>query len=310
VAHKTPENLVKRSAVFPSHADAHECSCGGSGACSCGGGGSKPAQLVYALGQLGFDFGTESRKDSIQQHMGEGAYPHDPQQLLAYLDENPWDTAAIIWTLAMDTTPIYAIQPQGVYAEQAYERLRQFLREQITEGVERISVPGMIVGRVMLMSGQVVPVIQPTLRCMYSWTTGALIEALCGNPPAESASSEEKDAYSQRAGSVVNFLERVYYELRNLGITSQERAINYAATNAFNIERIFETAMQEEIDLESIEVERSPLCRPGSDCWDVKLTFFHPKRVFEQARKVYRFTVDVSDICPVTVGRVRSWFVR
>ena len=57
--------------------------------CSCGGGSGTPAQLVYALGQLGYDFGTEARRDSIQQHMGEGANPHDPQQLLAYLEENP-----------------------------------------------------------------------------------------------------------------------------------------------------------------------------------------------------------------------------
>jgi len=279
-------------------------------ACSCGGGSNAPAQLVYALGQLGFDFGTEARRDSIQQHMGEGSNPQDPRQLLTYLDENPWDTAAITWILNLDTTPIYAIQPQGAYAEQGYERLRQFLREQVTEGVERVSVPGVIVGQVMLMSGQVVPVILPTLRCMYSWTTAALIEAVCGTPPAESASEQEQGVYGERAQSVANFLERVYYELRNLGITSQERAINYAATNAFNIERIFESAMREEIDLESIEVERSPICRPDSDCWDVKLMFFNPRRVFEQARKVYRFTVDVSDICPVSVGRVRSWFVR
>ena len=268
-------------------------------ACSCEGSSGAPAQLVYALGQLGYHFGTEARRDSIQQHMGEGANPQDPRQLLAYLDENPWDATAITWTLSLDATPIYAIQPQGAYAEQGYARLRQFLREQLEEGVERVSVPGVIMGQVMLMSGQVVPVILPTLRCMYSWTTSALIEAACGSSPDEPA-----------VQGVRNFLERVYYELRNLGITPQERAINYAATNAFNIERIFESAMQEEIDLEAIEVERSPLCRPDSYCWDVKLMFFHPRRVFEQARKVYRFTVDVSDVCPVSVGRVRSWFVR
>jgi cyanobactin maturation PatA/PatG family protease len=279
-------------------------------ACSCGGGNGTPAQLVYALGQLGYDFGTEARRDSIQQHMGEGANPQDPRQLLAYLNENPWDAAAITWTLNLDATPIYAIQPSGAYADRAYERLIQFLREQLTEGVERISVPGVIMGQVMLMSGQVVPMILPTLRCMYSWTTVALIEAICENPPAESASEQDREAYGQRSQSVINFLERVYYELRNLGITPQERAINYAATNAFNVERIFESAIQEEMDLDTIEVERSPLCRPDSDCWDVKLTFFNPRKVSEQARKVYRFTVDVSDGCPVSVGRVRSWFVR
>ena len=268
-------------------------------ACSCGGGSGAPAQLVYALGQLGYDFGTEARRDSIQQHMGEGANPHDPRQFLAYLEGEPSDAAAVIWTLSLDATPIYAIQPFGPYAERGYERLRQFLREQLEEGVERISVPGVIMGQVMLMSGQTVPVIVPTLRCMYSWTTSALIEVVCASSPEESA-----------AQGVANFLERVYYELRNLGITPQERAINYAATNAFNVERIFETAIREEMDLDMIEVEPSPLCRPGSECWDVKLTFFNPRRVFEQARKVYRFTVDVSDVCPVSVGKVRSWFVR
>ena len=72
----------------------------------------------------------------------------------------------------------------------------------------------------------------------------------------------------------------------------------------------FESALKDGLDLDTIEVERSPICRPESDCWDVKLTFFNPSKVFEQARKVYRFTVDVSDVVPVTVGSVRSWFVR
>lgn len=268
-------------------------------ACGCGCSGNGQVQLVYALGQLGYDFGTEARRDSIAQHMGEGANPQDARQLLAYLDENPWDAAAIIWTLSLDATVIYAIQPQGAYSDRVYERLIQFLREQLTEGVERVSIPGILMGKAMLMSGQVVPAIVPTLRCMYSWTTQALVETVCGSSPDESA----------RQG-IENFLERVYYELRNLGMTPQERAINYAATNAFNVERIFEAALREEMDLDAIEVKRSPICRSNSECWEVLLTFFNPKKVFEQARKVYRFTVDVSDVCPVMVGRVRSWFVR
>ena len=186
----------------------------------------------------------------------------------------------------------------------------QFLREQLEEGVERVSVPGRIVGQASLKSGQAVPVILPTLRCMYSWTTSALLKATCGNAPDESASTQDREAYDQRCQSVINFLERVYYELRNLGITTQERAVNYSATNALNVEQIFECAIQEEMDLDTIEVESSPLCRPDSECWDIKLTFFNPRQVFQQARKCYRFTVDVSDVCPVTVGRVRSWCVR
>ena len=61
--------------------------------------------------------------------------------------------------------------------------------------------------------------------------------------------------------------------------------------------------------LDRIKVERSPICRPDSDCWDVVVTFFNPARIMDQARKVYRFTVDVSDLVPVTVGEPRSWYV-
>ncbi len=64
------------------------------------------------------------------------------------------------------------------------------------------------------------------------------------------------------------------------------------------------------MDLDSIAVERSSICRPESDCWHVKLFFFFPDRQVQTVRKVYRFTVDVSDVVPVTVGPVRSWFVR
>lgn len=64
------------------------------------------------------------------------------------------------------------------------------------------------------------------------------------------------------------------------------------------------------MQLDTIEVEPSPLCRPGTDCWDVKLIFFDPEKQFQRARRVYRYGVDVSDLCPVMIGKVRSWSLR
>ena len=294
-----------QAAVAPSECSCRRCS-------SIGGGGSAPPQLVYALGQLGYDFGTEARRDSISQRMGRGADPYNPDELLAYLEKNPSDAAAILWTLNLDATSIYAIQGHGPFASEVYGRLREFLKAQIDpeQRAERISVPGYIMGSVRLLNGQVVPVIWPELRGMFNWTTGALVNAVCGKRPSKEGKGQETDAYMRKCEGVRNFLERVYHELRNLGTTSRERAINFSASNAFNITRTFELALKEGLDLDTIEVERSPLCRPESDCWDLKLTFFNPSKVFEQARKVYRFTVDVSDVVPVTVGAVRSWFVR
>lgn len=85
--------------------------------------------------------------------------------------------------------------------------------------------------------------------------------------------------------------------------------MNYAATDAFRLEFVFTSAINAGLKLDIIDVERSPICRPASDCWDVKLTFFNPTKRLEQARVVHRFTVDVSDVIPVTVGKVRSWEV-
>jgi cyanobactin maturation PatA/PatG family protease len=271
--------------------------------------GDGEPSLVFALGAIGYDLMGESRRDSLAQHL-EGD-PNDPAQLLAYLETNAWDAETVTWTLNLDATPIYAVKPTGAFANSGYERLRQFLGEQLTEGVERVSIPGVIAGQVQLFSGQIVPLIAaPELRCMYSWTTAALVESVCGEAPDEKKAASDYQAYVQKREAVANFLERVYHELRNLGISSQERAINYAAANALNVSRIFEAALKEEMELDAIEAEPSPICRPGSDCWEIRLTFFNPARVFEQARKVYRFSVDVSDVCPVMVGDVRSWYVR
>ena len=95
----------------------------------------------------------------------------------------------------------------------------------------------------------------------------------------------------------------------NLSRASPERAMNFAGTNAFQVVAVFEQAARENLVLDIIETERSPVCRPDSDCWDVKLTFFDSVNRLTISRKVYRFTVDVSDVVPVTVGKVRSWSV-
>jgi cyanobactin maturation PatA/PatG family protease len=258
--------------------------------------------LVYALGQIDYDFASETRRDSFVQ-LGVSS-PHDPTQMLAHLTENPAHATALTWTLTQETMPIYAIQPAGAFAGEIYARLREFLGHQLTQGVERVSIPGVLGGQTRLLNGQTIPVILPDLRGMFSWSTPALITAVMGKP-----SAKKGELAQQKATDIANFLERVYYEIRNLGITSQERAINFTATNAFQLEFVYRDAIESEMKLDSIDVERSPLCRPESDCWDVKLTFFSPSRRLEQARVVYRFTVDVSDSVPVTVGKVRHWHI-
>jgi cyanobactin maturation PatA/PatG family protease len=344
---------------------------------------------IFALGVLGYDFGTEARRDSFKSLMPlvdpNGGFPffpsppppkdappkpvvvpypanpYDPVQMVNYLagfprptppfpsqggypkldpkafpdeippipprypgfEASPWDAAELIWTLNIELTPVYAIRPAGGFTAEVYQRLVQFLDGQVRNPdddnyVERVSIPGFLSGEtVTLFSGQVVPVLVPTLRGIFGWSVNQLVELLVlklqekynklkpeeikakGLPPLEEAINNVKN-------SLRNFLDRIYFDLRNLGQTPAERALNFSATNAFQAAEVFTDPASAGMQLDCITTERSPFCRKDSDCWDVKLRFFDPEND-RRARLVSRYTVDVSDVYPVTVGPVRTW---
>ncbi|MGB5968470.1 MAG: PatA/PatG family cyanobactin maturation protease [Spirulinaceae cyanobacterium] len=327
-----------------------------SGDCGCSGGqvtqsaipGSPTRSLIYALGTLGYDFGTEARRDSFKQLMPfvrsdnyesqdsnpvtqeeqqNGVHiipanPYDARQMKNYLESNISEAKSLIWTLNLELTPIYAIEPQGPFAFEIYEYLRDLLAGQIlgkeeNDYIDRISIPGISTGRtVTLFSGQVVPVIEVTnIRGLYGWTVNHLIEQVL-----DDIENEQQIEYTRY--SLNNFLQRIYYDLRNLGQTSPERALNYSATNVFQYKNGLVNILRSQrlpgagsttpqalsMQLDSIDVEKSPFCRMDSDCWDVKLKFFDPENK-DRAKKVMRYTVDVSDIMPVTLGEPKAWDV-
>jgi len=276
------------------------------------------SQLVYALGTLGYDFGSESRRDSFKQLMpaydlGSGtmvpANPYDARQMVDYLASDISEARSMIWTLNIELTPVYAIEPKGAFARETYIALQELLAGQIQpedseDYIERVSIPGILTGRtVRLFSGQVVPLIEPqNTRGLYGWKVNTLINAALGTVSASEGEADE-DAMRRTLGS---FLNRVYYDLRNLGTTSQDRALNFSVTNAFQAASTFSQAVAQGMELDSITVEKSPFCRMDSDCWDVKLKFFDPENS-RRAKKIFRFTIDVSDLIPVTLGEVKTW---
>ncbi|MEA2467704.1 MAG: hypothetical protein QOJ57_1830 [Thermoleophilaceae bacterium] len=278
------------------------------------------APYVYALGTIGYDFGTEARRDSFKQLMAEVEIPdpgggqpifvppnpYDARQMVAHLQAFPAEAQALIWTLNLELTPIYAIEPVGPYAADIYATLVRLLAgetapEDAPDYVERVSVPGLLTDRhIKLFSGQPVPVVaSEQARGMYGWQVNNLSQAA-------TAAAEGGAPDPVVAAALAEFLQRIYYDLRNLGSSSSERALNFAATNAFQAALTFVQALAAGMALDTITVEKSPFCRMDSDCWDVKLVFFNPDNT-NTARKVYRFTIDVSDILPVTLGDVRSW---
>jgi cyanobactin maturation PatA/PatG family protease len=280
---------------------------------------SQKSNLVYALGTLGYDFGTEARRDTFKQLMPgvniDGtlvpANPYDARQMVDYLGENLSEAQALIWTLNIELTPVYAIEPVGAFAADIYETLQLILAGQVEpenseDYIERASIPGKLTDRtVKLFSGQVVPVISvQNTRGMYGWKVNTLVSSALQTVGSE-AGEGNSEGMRRSLGS---FLKRIYFDLRNLGQTSRDRALNFAATNAFQAASTFAFAVARGMELDSIEVEKSPFCRLDSDCWDVKLKFFDPENS-RRAKKVFRFTIDVRDPMPVTLGEVRSWSV-
>ena len=281
-----------------------DCGCGGGANCTCG--TAKTAQLVYALGKIGYDFGTEARRDSFQQAMGKNTNPHDPAQMINYISEHPYEAESLIWTLNLDATPIYAVIPAGPFGSIGYERLRTAFEGQVRLGVEMASIPGTIAGAVTLLSGQTVPAVIPSVRGMYSWAPQPLIESVLGPRPQ---AREAQDQFDSRAKGLIDFLNRIYYDLRNLGVTGGDRALNYAATNAFQASQVIDATVQDRLELDRINILKSPICRPDSECYDIEIAFFSPSNV-NIANRVFRFTVDVSDVIPVSIGEVRTWSKR
>jgi cyanobactin maturation PatA/PatG family protease len=267
--------------------------------------------MVYALGVLGYDFGTEARRDSFKQLMPPSnqlpANPYDARQMVDYLTANLPEARSLIWTLNIELTPVYAIEPVGAFARDVYEVLRVMLEGEIaaeidTDYIQRVSIPGLLTSRtIRLFSGQVVPVIEPVnTRGMYGWKTNTLVDS------ALTAAGVGSDQEDRIRSTLEGFLNRVYYDLRNLGKTSRDRALNFSVTNAFQMAATFGDSLAAGMQLDEISVDKSPFCRMDSDCWDVKLKFFDPENN-NRAKRIFRYTVDVSDLIPVTMGEVRSW---
>ncbi|MFO7032058.1 thiazoline oxidase [Limnospira fusiformis CCALA 023] len=273
---------------------------------------------VYVLGTIGYDFGDAARRDTFKQNMApvdlNGVMvppdPYDARQMVEHLDRHPEEAHSLIWTLNLEQNTLYVLDPKGPFANDIYEMFLVMLNGQLepetsAEFIERVSVPGRQTDRtVELFSGEVVPVLTVHLpRGMYGWNVNALVDAALATVDNVEAVGVE----NLREG-LTAFLNRVYYDLHNIGQTSRDRALNFAVTNTFQAAATFAEAIASDRKLDTIEVQKSPYCRLNSDCWDVLLTFFDPEDG-KRSRQVFRFTIDVADSMPVTVGSIKRWAI-
>lgn len=284
----------------------------------------KPS-YIYALGTLGVDFGTEARRDTFRQSMPDvqreadgvqvfvSPNAYDVFQLTDYLNSRPSESTKLIWTLNLDVTPIYALEAEVAYPEDVYGTLRGALRKQALPSdhpnyVSRLSIPGLLTNRtVRLFSGQRVPVVLVQPRGLSEWNESALVDQVVD----VLGRTHERFDEGRVKHLIRVFLDKVYFECRNLGQSSPDRALNFAATNAFQVAAgVVDGLLSGEIVpgsenslycLASIEVKRSPYCRMDSDCWDILIAWFDPENE-RRAKSVFQFTIDVSDEQPVSLA--------
>ena len=259
---------------------------------------------------------------------GQPAFHHEP---------HPYDADSLIWVLRQDDSPVYAVRPSGPYAAEGYLELIHFLMEQEgypdesaversagkpvlyypsldtangaepnrkrdpngcpTRLVERVAIPGVIDGTVKLYNGQVVPVIRPDMRGTRAWNMASLVE---------SRVSGTSDVAEMQ--NLARLAQRFFEEARNRGLSPEERALNFVATQTFGSLHTLRTKFGANVawELDSIGVKRSPTCREDSDCYDVETAFFDPDNVL-RSKVVIARTVDASDNVPVLLGDDREY---
>ncbi len=281
------------------------CGCGGAGGeCTCGGASKKP-QLVYAIGRLGVSFVSQARRDSIWRLVNGGREgdlkPISDASLQELFKKDLFHAQSVVWTLSRTEVPMYAIVPTGAFASETYRWLAE---EWADKDVEFISLPGVIAGQVALYDGQIVDAVVPDRRGMFSWDTDNYVKALRNTLKRVKADMSDEQVEREMR----RFFGKIQFSIRNRGLSPEERAINAAATNAFNISSIIAEAGEEGLSLRDVGVERSPLNRPGSEYFDVLLTFFDPRAKGERAPLRARFTIDVSDTVPVVIGDPVTWY--
>jgi hypothetical protein len=183
--------------------------------------------------------------------------------------------------------------------------------------VSRVSVPGVLTDRtVQTFSGERIPVVTVDSRAVYTWNEHQLVESVYEQVDRD---TKERDVAIDSVTvkkTVRALLDKFYYQFRNLGQSSPDRALNYAATNAFLIGgQISEGLLSAKhvpgpedrfYAFDGITVEKSPYCRSDSDCQLVKITFFDPENN-QRSRVTLMFTVDVREVVPVVLAGPRTF---
>ena len=88
-----------------------------------------------------------------------------------------------------------------------------------------------------------------------------------------------EEGVNKARDSLRNFLDRIYFDLRNLGQTPAERALNFPATNAFQAAVVFADSASQGMQLDCIttkfaarSVGKTPIAGTSSSGFSIRRT--------------------------------------
>lgn len=178
--------------------------------------------------------------------------------------------------------------------------------------VERVALPGIVGGQVQERDGTRLPVLRPSQRGATQWSIESMLVSLVEIVFAESTTDPTDEQLETLKTWLSDLLSRLDEQTRNNGMTSSDRALNFASvqlqsfTTGFLRRLIGHNApekIQDTLHLDDILTPtRNDNCPSGRDCWDVEIAFFNPEKSNE-AKHVVRQTIDVTDVAPVLIDQ-------
>lgn len=253
--------------------------------------------LVFALGSVGFEIPSDLAYEAFEQERksaGIDGSVADAGVMGRLLAERPSLGEGLTWLLEENGNPIYALEPKGPLAAEIYLFFAEALTAQVLGEVDTVSIPGLRLSAMRsLRDGTRVPrVDMEVVRGLYAWTL---------------ESSVARTNLDADAGEILSsMLRAIQEESRNDGAGGPSRTLNYLTANPVQLVMSALSAQREGFTFDGFGIVRSTFSRPNSECWDIELRFTDVDDEF-RAGLIHLHTVDVADILPVSVGRLKAW---
>jgi len=252
----------------------------------------------------------------------------------------------LLWTFAIDDEPRFWIEPVGVYGDQVYDMLAALVLGRVRGDISVASIPGWSLDSTRITRGGAIvrQVKVNSLRGIYGWNADAVArqslaavnrDARAGGVGQNAVEPEGiesgiprndadavvlgvrespiiswprlgLDATPEIERAVIDFLNQIYFRANQQPEISRDRAVSFVATNGYQVAAAFLDAMHDGLQYLDHRIQYSPFARVSGNCWDVIVRFNDASRA-RRAPVEYRMTVDIADVMPVTVGRLRRW---